>query len=583
MIDTNLKPEYSRSRALIIGINNFQHASSLEYAISDAQSIMDIIIKNFGFEKEYVIFLTDEEATKRNIMSAYMAYGQTGTDCDDRLLVFFAGHGVTCKGARGEIGFLVPHDGNPQDLSSLIRWDEFTINTELINAKHILFIMDACYGGLILQRSIPAGSKRFLKDMLLRPARQVITAGKADQVVADSGGPRPYHSVFTGHLLDALDGKAATEDGVITANSVMLYVYDKVAKDIHSHQTPHFGLFDGDGDFIFRAPILETLTKEDMFDQDKLITAPSIEVPEPAEEQNDLVSIVKDYIPDPKATIKLHDLSVLCVKKYLDETRRVKFPVQGRFSMEEFVSRLERYKVAVHELQQFTSCLSFWGEESHQTILQNTISRTTDHLQPESGLILWDALRWYPIIIMIYSAGIASISSNKYGNLHVLFTSRTNSSRSNDERTELLKSIGEAILALEERDPFKSLSGHERYYVPRSEYLFKLLQPDLDDLFFLGNDYEQAFDRFEILLALTFADLAFRKERYIWGPVGRFCWKYGRRGQSDNPFAVLMDEAKKMSSGWPPLKAGLFGGSLERFNTVASEYEKAIILPLNWH
>ena len=43
---------------------------------------------------------------------------------------------------------------------------------------------------------------RFLQDMLLRPSRQVITAGKADERVADGGGPIPDHSVFTGHFLD---------------------------------------------------------------------------------------------------------------------------------------------------------------------------------------------------------------------------------------------------------------------------------------------------------------------------------------------------------------------------------------------
>ncbi len=61
------------------------------------------------------------------------------------------------------------------------------------------------------------------------------------RLVADSGGPRPSHSVFTGHLLDALDGNATTEEGVLTASGVMSYVYEKVSKDIHSRLTPHYG------------------------------------------------------------------------------------------------------------------------------------------------------------------------------------------------------------------------------------------------------------------------------------------------------------------------------------------------------
>ena len=138
-----------------------------------------------------------------------------------------------------------------------IRWDELTRNADLIPAKHMFFVMDACYGGLVLTRSpLSAGSMRFLRDMLQRFSRQVLTAGKADETVADANGPRPGHSIFTGHLLDALEG-GATSEGVITASGVMEYVYQKVARDQYSRQTPHYGFFDGDGDFVFASDGLE--------------------------------------------------------------------------------------------------------------------------------------------------------------------------------------------------------------------------------------------------------------------------------------------------------------------------------------
>src|SRR5438067_13740703 len=101
--------------------------------------------------------------------------------------------------------------------------------------------MDACYGGLAIMRALKPGSMRFLKDMLMRHSRQVLTAGKADEVVADRGGPLPNHSVFTGHLLEALSGKAADAEGLLTANGVMTYVYHLVGRDAGSQQTPHFG------------------------------------------------------------------------------------------------------------------------------------------------------------------------------------------------------------------------------------------------------------------------------------------------------------------------------------------------------
>jgi len=66
--------------------------------------------------------------------------------------------------------------------------------------------------------------------------------------------------VFTGHLLEALDGKAADPTGILTANGVVAYVYKNVASDPGSQQTPHFGYLAGDGDLIFSDALLTELT-----------------------------------------------------------------------------------------------------------------------------------------------------------------------------------------------------------------------------------------------------------------------------------------------------------------------------------
>ena len=215
-----LKTHYAGSHALIIGINTYQKASPLSYAVNDALEIRNLLVSEFGFPLENISYLTDAAATKSEILRAFFRYTKDDVGLDDRVLVFFAGHGHTLTGSRGEIGFLVPYDADMSDYSTFIRWNDLTENSELIRSKHVLFIMDACYGGLALTRHAQPGSTRFLKDMMLRHARQVLTAGKADEVVADAGGPLPNHSIFTGHLIEALQGKAATEGGVITATGV---------------------------------------------------------------------------------------------------------------------------------------------------------------------------------------------------------------------------------------------------------------------------------------------------------------------------------------------------------------------------
>ena len=153
----------------------------------------------------------------------------------------------------------MPVDGRREDMSTLIRWDDLTRNADIIPAKHILFVMDACYSGLALQRTPSVGEQRFVSDMLKRFSRQVIAAGKADQPVADGGGPTGKNSLFTGYLLEGMRGKA-TNKGVLTASYLMNYVYQMVASDERSNQTPHFGHIEGDGDFILTTPHNEHLT-----------------------------------------------------------------------------------------------------------------------------------------------------------------------------------------------------------------------------------------------------------------------------------------------------------------------------------
>ncbi len=260
-MNKNYQPIYINSRALVIGINNYKFARNLEHAVNDAQAISEILTAKFSFPKENIIFLSDENATCDRILKAFFTFTKGDINNDDKILIYFAGHGHTHTGNRGEVGYLVPQDGDIDDLSTLIRWDDLTKNAEVIPAKHLFFIMDACYGGLALKRS-SLSNTRFLKDMLIRYSRQVLTAGKANEEVSDAGGPLQGHSIFTGNLIQALNGAATGESGLLTANGVMSYIYDRVSTDYASIQTPHYSHLDGDGDFIFLTPENDFLKEE---------------------------------------------------------------------------------------------------------------------------------------------------------------------------------------------------------------------------------------------------------------------------------------------------------------------------------
>src|SRR5580658_3898066 len=121
------KASYEKSHALIIGIDRYTNASPLAFATNDATGVAEVLRDQLGFPAGNVTLLTDESATRSAILSAYLRFSDpTIVGPDDRLFVFFAGHGHTVPGRRGETGFLVPVDGTIDDLSTLIRWNELT-------------------------------------------------------------------------------------------------------------------------------------------------------------------------------------------------------------------------------------------------------------------------------------------------------------------------------------------------------------------------------------------------------------------------------------------------------------------------
>lgn len=245
---------YANSWAILVGIDNYPKWPRLQYAVNDAEGVEQILVQKFGFARERVILLKNEQATRQGILAAFhdrLAHG--GLQPNDRVFMFFAGHGATRKLSSGrDLGYIVPYDADPDNLATdAIPMTEIQNIAESLPAKHALFVMDACYSGLGLTRGVANAS--FLRDNARRLGRQMLTAGGADQLVAD-GGPNG-HSVFTWTLMQALGGKADLNgDGLITATELAAYVAPAVSSV--SQQTPAFGSLPGSegGDFVFELP-----------------------------------------------------------------------------------------------------------------------------------------------------------------------------------------------------------------------------------------------------------------------------------------------------------------------------------------
>jgi formylglycine-generating enzyme required for sulfatase activity len=235
-VDQLTSTGYRRRHALVVGIDDYAGTGfpSLGYAVADARAVAKILIERYGFEQEHVRLLLDEDATKVGFEAALedWACDDERVGDEDLFVLFFAGHGETRSGRRGSRGYLAPADGQRGEWSTLLGMDQFEGVSELIPAKHALFILDCCFGGLAVTRSAPP-----VAAGLTNRARQAISAGTAKQTVQDAGGGG--HSVFTGALLDALQGSADLDgDQVVTFGELFNHVGREVERKTEQRQTP---------------------------------------------------------------------------------------------------------------------------------------------------------------------------------------------------------------------------------------------------------------------------------------------------------------------------------------------------------
>lgn len=534
-----LKMNYDEHFALIVGINKYSNISDLEYAVNDAKAVKESLINNFKYKEENITLILDKEATKEKIMNSFYELSQKACN-DDSVLIFYAGHGFTYQAGLKDKGFLIPANGSEQNLNSLISWNTLVEDSELFRAKHLFFIMDACYSGLALQRA-SIGSKRFLKDMLRRYGRQVLTAGKSDQKVKDSGG-KTNNSIFTSYLLEALSGEAKTEYGVLSASSVMNYVYNKVANDPKSAQTPGCGSFYGEGDFIFNFDELsEQLEENSEKDNDVLIEVPTIDNHDRT--HNSFINELKELLSDMRNYIKINDLVNNEIRAYLSIVNKEKADL-NLINENIFKERIANYEKYIQNLLIAVILLTYYGGNQYINLIKKIVFKTYP-IGTLSGNTAAIDLLYYPTLLIVYSILISSLESNNCEVMKEIIELKDNKieeSRYYRDSEYLLCNLFYKINDIS--SDFKLFFPDQNYKYPMNEYLYKLFQPIIDDLLFVGDEYSERFTNAELLISLAYAIENYTGKDYVWGPAGRYLYilGYGDKDISKLPINGLIEK-----------------------------------------
>ncbi|WDD36669.1 caspase family protein (plasmid) [Nostoc sp. UHCC 0926] len=272
--------EFSRNMAFIIGINNYTNGiSSLQNAVNDAKKLVEILRE----KHEYKVWVClDEVATLNNLNKLLEKILPEQVSENDRLLFYFAGHGVALNGDDGPEGYLIPQDAKLGDVQTYLPMTKLQESLSKLPCRHFLGILDCCFAGAFrwssnrdLLTTPEVIHKERYDRFITDPAWQVITSAASDQKALDAfalnseRGQRGTHSPFAAALIEALAGKAdvyppATNgkppgDGVITATELYLYLRDAVepaTEGNRQRQTP--GIWPlkkhDKGEYIFLSP-----------------------------------------------------------------------------------------------------------------------------------------------------------------------------------------------------------------------------------------------------------------------------------------------------------------------------------------
>ena len=245
--NTKIQLPFQTSHAFIIGINAYEHLNPLTTAVRDAEVLAQVLAEDHDYQVHPPLL----NATRAELARLFTEIIPQRVEKEDRILIYFAGHGIALNSDDNPKGYLVPVDAQPGEEETLVSMDVLHEAINKVPCKHGLLILDCCFAGAFKWST---GTRDVVFDLpsiiyeerfyqyARDPAWQVITSSASDQKAADILSDRTLgfrnegeaeHSPFAEALFEGLAGAAdivprKRGDGVITATELYTYLRDCV-------------------------------------------------------------------------------------------------------------------------------------------------------------------------------------------------------------------------------------------------------------------------------------------------------------------------------------------------------------------
>jgi uncharacterized caspase-like protein len=143
----------TRLHAVLVGVSSYADSSipDLRFAAGDARALSDAFHASIHSADASIHLLTDEDATREEIMHLVGTTLPRRATSDDLVLFYFAGHGSpeTEPGMATASRFLACHDTRRNALfaTAIDVTTDLTRAAQRLRAKLVIFMLDACFSG----------------------------------------------------------------------------------------------------------------------------------------------------------------------------------------------------------------------------------------------------------------------------------------------------------------------------------------------------------------------------------------------------------------------------------------------------
>ncbi|MCC7175516.1 MAG: caspase family protein [Bryobacterales bacterium] len=228
-----------RSYALVMGISSYKNLPAehqLRYAERDAEEMYSVLISPEGgnFRAENVHTLIGPKATLANMRRELEQWLPSVAQEDDRVLVYFAGHGFVSQGRP----YLAPYD-IALDQIAKTAYPMATLGSVFgkLKAKWKVLLTDSCHSGAVAPDADVQAINRSLMD--LSRSLFSLTASRDRERSFESPDWGGGHGIFTYYVVRGMEGEAdENRDGVVTADELAEYVRRNVREATSGQQNP---------------------------------------------------------------------------------------------------------------------------------------------------------------------------------------------------------------------------------------------------------------------------------------------------------------------------------------------------------